>query len=142
MIENLAIDWPGSWPPNDTMELVPEYGRIYSFAMALEIATGVEGWRLPTNDDFAKFIAAIGGKERGAAALKVCGQSGYQARFAGFREPEDNTFRRLGQQTGFWTSTPADAGQAWKFWLKTEHDHIRLRPDDRSYGDSIRFVRS
>ena len=86
-------------------------------------------------------IATAGGRENGAANLKVGGKTGFEALYAGFREPEDNTFRRTGKQTGFWTATAADKQEAWKFFLLVEDDQIRFRPVSKLYGDSIRLVR-
>ena len=140
-VENLRIPWPGSWAPNGDEQLAATYGRLYTYAMALEIAARAPGWRLPTKEDVEALITAVGGRQTGAAALKAGGFSGFEALLAGFREPEDNTFRRTGKQTGFWTSTAAEARTAWKFYLLEEDEHIRFKPVTREYGDSIRLVR-
>lgn len=139
--ENLNVPWPGSWPPNGDESLAGKYGRLYTYEMALEIAARVPGWRLPTKDDAEILITEAGGREHGAAALKAGGATGFEALYAGFREPEDNTFRRTGKQTGFWTATAADEQEAWKFYLRAEDDQIRFHPVSRHYGDSIRLVR-
>jgi uncharacterized protein (TIGR02145 family) len=138
---NLNVSWPGSRPPNHDEKLVATYGRLYTYKMALEIADGIFGWRLPTKQDVETLIMEAGGAAAGAANLKTGGKTGFNALYAGFFEPEDNTFKRTGQQTGFWTATSADAEEAWKFWLKAEDEEIRLRPVSKLYGDSIRLVR-
>ena len=140
-VDNLSMDWPGSWSPNDDGNLVGKYGRFYTYDMALEIASHIPDWRLPTKEDVEILIAEVGGREQGAAALKVGGRTGFEALYAGFREPEDNTFRRTGKQTGFWTATAADTEEAWKFFLRMEDDVIRFIPVSKLYGDSIRLVR-
>jgi uncharacterized protein (TIGR02145 family) len=73
--------------------------------------------------------------------LKIGGKTGFGALYAGFLEPEDNTFRRTGKQTGFWTETAADEQEAWKFYLRVEDNQIRFHPVSKLYGDSIRLVR-
>ncbi len=140
-VDNLSIPWPGSWAPNGDDGLVGQYGRFYTYEMALEIASRVPGWRLPTKEDMEALIAGAGGFENGAAALKAGGRTGFEALYAGFREPEDNTFRRTGRQTGFWTATAYDAEEAWKMYLRAEDDVIRFNPVSKLYGDSIRLVR-
>lgn len=140
-VDNLNIPWPGSWAPNGEEALVAKYGRLYTYDMALKIASRADGWRLPTKTDVETLIAEAGGREKGAAALKVGGKTGFEALYAGFREPEDDTFRRTGQQTGFWAATSADEHTAWKFFLLIEDDKIRFYPVNRLYGDSIRLVR-
>ena len=140
-VENLSVPWPGSWAPNGDESLVATYGRLYTHAMALDLAALAPGWRLPTKEDVDALIAAVGGQALGAAALKTGGSSGFEALFAGFREPEDQTFRRTGKQTGFWSATLADENQAWKFFLRTEDDRIRFKPVSRDYGDSVRLIR-
>ena len=109
--------------------------------MALQIAARVPGWRLPTKKDVEALIVAVGGRRAGAAALKAGGSSGFEALLAGFREPEDNSFRRTGKQTGFWTATADDGQNAWKMYLLEEDNRIRFKPVSREYGDSIRLVR-
>ncbi len=140
-VENLGVPWPGSWAPNGDESLVVTYGRLYTYTMALDLATRARGWRLPTKADVTALIVAAGGRATGAAALKAGGSSGFEAMFAGFREPEDGTFRRTGKQTGFWTATAADTEEAWKFFLRTEDDRIRFKPVSRDYGDSVRLIR-
>jgi uncharacterized protein (TIGR02145 family) len=140
-VENLGVPWQGSWAPNGDESLVATYGRLYTHAMALDLAALTPGWRLPTKEDVEALIAAVGGQATGAAALKAGGSSAFEALLAGFREPEDQTFRRTGKQTGFWTSTPAGESEAWKFFLREEDNRIRFKPVSRDYGDSIRLIR-
>lgn len=140
-VENLGVPWPGSWAPGDDECKVATYGRLYTHAMALELVAHAPGWRLPTKEDVEALITAVGGRASGAVALKVGGKSGFAALLAGFREPEDQTFRRMGKQTGFWTATLSDDGNAWKLILRVEDDRIRLKPVSREYGDSVRLIR-
>src|SRR5262249_1840642 len=49
--ENLNIRWPGSWPPNGDETLAAKYGRLYTYEMAVEIASRASGWRLPNQGD-------------------------------------------------------------------------------------------
>ncbi len=140
-VENLGVPWPGSWAPNGDEGLVTSYGRLYTYAMALDLAARAPGWRLPTKEDVEALIAAVLGRDTGAAALKAGGSSAFEALLAGFREPEDQTFRRTGKQTGFWTATPAGESEAWKFFLRAEDNRIRFKPVSRDYGDSVRLIR-
>lgn len=140
-VENIDLPWPGSWAPDGDEDLAATYGRLYTYTMARGIAACAPGWRLPTKEDFEALIAAVGGRRTGAGALKAGGSSGFEALLAGFREPEDNTFRRTGKQTGFWTATADDGHDAWKIYLLAEDNGIRLKPVSREYGDSIRLVR-
>jgi len=141
MAVNLDIPWPGSWPPNGEEALAGKYGRLYTFDMARAIAARTPGWRLPTKEEVEALIAEAGGREKGAAALKAGGKTGFEVLYAGFREPEDSTFRRTGKQTGFWTATAAGKESAWKFFLLIEDNQIRFIPVSKQYGDSIRLVR-
>ncbi len=140
-VDNLGFLWPGSWSPNGDDSLAGKYGRLYTYDMALEIASLISGWRLPTKEDVEALIAEVGGCESGGAMLKIGGKTGFGALYAGFLEPEDNTFRRTGKQTGFWTETAADEQEAWKFYLRVEDNQIRFHPVSKLYGDSIRLVR-
>ena len=140
-VANLNLAWPGSWAPNGDETLVEKYGRLYTYDMAVEIASKVMDWRLPTREDVETMISTVGGSTNGAAALKPGGATGFDALYAGFREPDDDSFRRTGKQTGFWTGTAAHDEEAWKFWIRVEDDNIMLRPVSRQYGDSIRLVR-
>lgn len=69
MAENLNFETVGSFCPEGDSRNCKRLGRLYSWAEAKTVCP--EGWRLPTNEDFAQVLAQSHDGDSGAVSNKV-----------------------------------------------------------------------
>src|SRR5260370_607378 len=91
--ENLRAALPGSYCPGDDESESLRFGRLYTWAAALEACGRLgTGWRLPADDEWRQLANAYGGTlgdSDGRAAfadLRAGGSSGFNAALGGDRE--------------------------------------------------------
>lgn len=94
------------------------YGRYYTWEAASQLADQIEGWRLPTNQEFEQLISHLGGQRSAYQRLQTDGDSGFNAKLAGHFIPitvpsndyygsEVGEFDNVGISGFFWSSEPA-----------------------------------
>jgi len=69
MAENLNFETAGSFCPEGDSRNCKRLGRLYTWAEAKTVCP--EGWRLPTNEDFAQILAQSHDGEPGAVSNEV-----------------------------------------------------------------------
>ena len=113
---------PGWCYYNNNPENGEKYGKLYNW-YAVNDSRGLvpEGWRIPSDKDWAQLSDYIGGKEIGGEKLKSTNgwseggngtnESGFDGLPGGFRYYHG--FYYIGKYGYFWSSTDASAGSTW-----------------------------
>ncbi len=86
MAENLSIAVAGSrcyFSKYHQRNDCSTYGRYYTWEAARNAEDQIDGWRLPTNEDFKELLAALGGERNACTSLRENGSSGFEAKPAG-----------------------------------------------------------
>lgn len=98
---------------NDENYNCDAYGRLYDSNAANSIANQIEGWHLPSDDEWKDLELALGmdenvldgfGFQRGTdqgTQLKIGGTSGFEARLGGWATPQ--IYYDINTQTKFWS---------------------------------------
>ena len=137
MAENVNTVTPGSWTFNGIKENGAKYGRLYTWEAAQKVCPA--GWKLPTEDDWAKLAKALGGEEVAGKKLKINGSSGFNAKLAGYSN--GGSFWFLESYGGFWTSTGYDKEHAWYIFLTQKENSLTKTYFSKSYGFSVRCIK-
>jgi uncharacterized protein (TIGR02145 family) len=155
----------GSWCYNNDIENCSLYGRLYNFETAVGEDKDIcpEGWRVPTDDDFAKLEKEMGvseeevisqewrGGERSIgdklktedncsqADDRFCGTVGLDIEMGGVRE-KDGNFLYLGTRSFFWTSS-SDQDFGWVRGFGREKEGVYRGLEDKEAGFFIRCIK-
>ena len=151
MTENLSMNVvnPGTYCYENDFENCRRYRQLYTWQTAREGCQSLgRGWRLPTNEDWRKLAASVGGvrddsKDGGAAAyaaLVTGGRSGFNAVFGGGRTPEGQ-YDRVGAHGFYWTATESDKDHAWFYNFGGLKILNRHDDGDKTRALSVRCVR-
>jgi uncharacterized protein (TIGR02145 family) len=130
-----------------------EDGYYYTWEAAKNVCPS--GWRLSSDSDFAILEEAVVAGPSGidwlntqyrgpdeAAALKVGGSSGFDAKYAGYRGVGSvGSFTNRGNNTHWWTSTAGSGGRAYKRQLFAGFDSVERALYDAGGGFSVRCLK-
>ena len=120
---NLATTAVPSYCYEDADANCGRYGRLYTWEAAQRGCRSLgDGWRLPTNDEWAELAKHYGGlmEEGGDAgkatftALLSGGKTGFDAVLGGGRDL-DGAYARADAHGIYWTATESAAGTAWVY---------------------------
>lgn len=144
--DNLRLVLPGSYCYGDAASQCLRFGRLYTWASAVQVCTQLgPGWRLPTDDEWRQLVKAYGGllgdsKDRAASTDLVAGRSsGFNAVLGGNREA-DGSYARLDEHGFYWTATESANEHAW-FYNFGRLGLNRHRGGDKSMAVSVRCVK-
>jgi uncharacterized protein (TIGR02145 family) len=150
MTDNLNLDLPNSYCYGGMASECLRFGRLYTWASALEACRRLGTARLPTNDEWRQMAKGYGGVRGDSeddghaayAALLKGGSSGFNALLGGGREPDGN-YARIEAHGFYWTATEVDRDHAWfyNFGLGSE----LLNPQgggDKSIALSVRCIKA
>lgn len=121
--DNLNIDTGQSYCYDDAELNCGRYGRLYPWESAQRGCQALgEGWRLPTNEEWAKMAAHYGGvrgdsADNGSAAYKALfmgGSAGFNALFGGNRSAAGQ-YERLNAHGLYWTASETGPATAWLY---------------------------
>ena len=149
MTENLKINIPGSNCYENKTENCNRYGRLYTWASAVEGCAAMgEGWHLPTNEEWQKLASSFGGvrddsKDSGRTAfstLKFGGTSQFNAMFGGSRDP-DSVYRRLEAHGFFWTATETNPTTAWFYNFGKNGQLLNRHEGEKQRAVSVRCIK-
>ena len=119
--QNLAVTTVPSYCYEDADAHCRRYGRLYTWEAAQRGCPALgDGWRLPTNDEWAQLAKQYGGlMEEGPGAGKATftalmtgGTTGFDAVLGGGRDL-DGTYARADAHGLYWTATESGAATAW-----------------------------
>ena len=131
------------------------YGALYNWYEAVDVAKQIEGWRLPSDEDWRQLEFELGmGKAtwdslkwRGnpiGNALKQDGSSGFDARYGGYLHFDGDIYAFLEESGYYWTSSDTSMEEtdlgALRYVKKKE---ARLYRDFafKTYGFSVRLIK-
>lgn len=131
------------------------YGTLYNYKLSLKAATGVTGWRVPTDQDWAKLIDFLGGylvagsklKEEGTTHWVAPNQlasntSGFTAIGSGYYDVINALgFQDLGNVAYYWSSTPYESAMII-YKVRSDNFWSYREQGDKSNFYSIRLVKN
>lgn len=148
--------WPGGaycWC-NDDSTNKELYGALYNFAAVID-SCGLcpKGWHVPTESEWLRLIAFLGGDEVAGGKLKEKGtaywnypnigatdECGFRGRPGGGRGRISGS-GDIGEFATWWSSTPYDSTYAWHYGLYRNSAKMRFNPGHRASGFSVRCVK-
>ena len=151
MTANLGSNIPDSYCYDDRAGNGKRFGRLYTWESARRgcVLLG-EGWRLPTEAEWARLTSLYGGmtadsivlRKRAYKVLLADGGAGFNAVLGGNRDPGGNYVR--GDAHGFyWTITENDSRSAWYYnFAKGSQALFRQDGGEKERAFSVRCVKS
>jgi len=150
MAENLNKTTANSWCYNDSPDSCAKYGRLYTWAAANRAC--LNGWHLPTHDEWDNLVTAVGGSS--VAGKKLISTSygyywtddyGFSALLGGYRY-FDGYFTKAGYNGYWWTATEfsgdRSGASAYSRGMGSGDDVTDdVYFDGKSYGFSVRCVK-
>ncbi len=141
------------WLKNDETNR-ETYGTLYNWYAVDTGKLAPKGWHIPTKAEWETLAKTLGGeaiaggkmKEKGTAHwfspnTGATNESGFNAIPSSTRNYDGQTFYILGDGCYFWTSTEADAANAWTRSLLCDSLGLKIFSASKSYGRSIRCVK-
>lgn len=146
---NLNVNTPSSYCYDDAEANCRRYGRLYTWESAQRACRALgDGWRLPTNDEWAQMAKPYGGVRDDSAdggkaayvALIAGGRSGFDAVHGGGRDPSGE-YARL-DHAFYWTATESSPTKAW-FYNLGKNGRILNRHGDgeKQWAFAVRCLR-
>lgn len=141
MAKNLNVETEGSWCYDNKPENCEKYGRLYTWAAAmnlLESCNGLHcavearhrgicpsGFHIPTRDEFKELVKFVGGSEKAQKALrsktgwekKGSDTYGFSALPAGYYSSTYEKFYYVGNYADFWSSTEYKGDNAYDLYI-------------------------
>jgi uncharacterized protein (TIGR02145 family) len=127
-----------------------KYGYLYDWETACKITNGLEGWHLPTKEEWETLMkyldpyygVLINSKQVYFSVIEG-GSSGFNALFGGCRTSHEVSF--LGTMAHFWSSTSnigASSNKAWYFvCFSAPHEEAFIFDESKDLGYSVRLFR-
>ena len=137
MTEDLKVAADPSYCYGGVDENCRRYGRLYTWESAQRACRALgDGWRLPTNDEWAQMAKSFGGvrddsTDGGRAAyvaLIAGGAAGFDAVYGGGRDPRGE-YGRLDAHGFYWTASESGPTTAW-FYNFGKNGQILNRHND------------
>ncbi len=142
-----TADSTSSWYYNDdSVANAAEYGRLYTWYVATSAAFTPEGWKIPTETDWANLVTNVGGSETEVSSkLQRGGSSGFNAPISG-RRSSNGTYGLASTGAGlFWSTTDGfafdRAGAAFIESDINESGRFYISGVDKDAGISVRFLK-
>ncbi len=134
-----TADSTSSWYyDDDSVANAAEYGKLYSWYVAQEIAP--EGWVLPSEADIDELNIFLG--INAGTKIKVGGGSEFEAKLAGVWVANSNSFFDLNEFGDFWTKSEQDNFEAKVFGISEVSSQIREGSSNKENGLSVRFIKN
>ncbi|SHM50883.1 major paralogous domain-containing protein [Fibrobacter sp. UWR3] len=142
MAQNLNYKSDNSYCYNDSAKYCSEYGRLYTWADAMESCP--TGWHLPSKDEFVILANIAGGSSKAGKPLMAkdgwnSNGGGYDtysfAALPGGARNEDGEYVLLGEQGSFWLASE----EAFRFVVNNLP--LYIAPNNRGRGLSVRCLK-
>lgn len=130
-------------------------GKLYNwYAVNDPRGLAPEGWRIPTDDDWAALVDFLGGESVAGEKMKYTdfwvpgsgeigkgnNESGLSVLPGGTRTTA-GLFRNIDYNAYFWSSTEYDEETAWTYWLRWISSPVNRYSAPKANGNSIRCVK-
>lgn len=149
MADNLNYNANESWCYEDFEENCTQYGRLYSWNVAMagssvEESTGIcpEGWNIPSKSDWETLVETY----KKTKDLLEGGISGFEVNLSGLKFP-NNSYGFLEKSAAFWSSTKdesittGDYIFTWYFYSDQKNKEPQRYSTDVEYGQSVRCIK-
>lgn len=123
----------------------------YTYDAALRVSKKIEGWHLPTKEEFKKLIDFCGGSDIAGKKLKSTSgwydsgngtdDYGFNALPVGGRNYNNGVFYYLGNNSYFWSATEYDALYAYILNLYYDYEGAGLSDYYKIYAFSVRLIK-
>jgi uncharacterized protein (TIGR02145 family) len=142
---------------NNSADNSSKYGHLYNwFAVNDSRKIAPAGWHIPSDADWSILTNYLGGENIAGSKLKEAGvlnwfspntsatnESGFTGLPGGLRSYSDGTFRNMGSNSYFWSTTASDTLRAWDRELfYNQMNCFRSNYDSKLYGLSVRCVKN
>jgi uncharacterized protein (TIGR02145 family) len=136
--KNLDVDDGGGgiYAYNNDESNVATYGRLYTWDAAVRVAASIDGWHLPTNDEWTTLTTYLGGESVAGGELK---ETGFTA--LGGSRNIDGTFTNIGGIGFWWSATEYDATRAWYRIMYSNNSDVARYHYYKEVGYSVRLVK-
>ncbi|MDD4970289.1 MAG: fibrobacter succinogenes major paralogous domain-containing protein [Paludibacter sp.] len=157
--ENAAwanLTTPGyCWYNNDSIANKNVYGALYNWYAVKSGKLAPAGWHVASDAEWTQLTTTLGGEVEAGAKMKEGGLShwcnpnqgatngsGFTGLPGGLRSYSDGTFRKVGNNGYFWTTTQSDSLRGWDRELfYNQVNCFRYNFDSKHYGFSVRCVK-
>ena len=151
MAENLNEDSESSFCYDDDPLNCTTYGRLYNWQAAMDIANKIDGWHLPTDDEWKTLERHLGMSENDvdrtgqrssggvAAKLGEDGSSGFNTLLGGRRSSFGN-FNSLGKYGSFWSSS-LNVSSVWARDVNILDSYVYRFSYNQSVSFSARLIK-
>jgi uncharacterized protein (TIGR02145 family) len=118
---NVAVTVEPSYCYDDSPRNCERYGRLYTWESAHRACHALDGWHLPTNEEWRRLASYYGGirqesDDLGNAAFVALidgGRSGFNAVYGGGRTDKSGEYLRLEAHGFYWSATESGPDRAW-----------------------------
>lgn len=152
LMQNLNSNVGESYCHSEKPARCTDYGRLYTFQAAVKACAMLgEGWRLPTNAEWATMATHYGGVrdqsvDGGKTAYKTLlmnGKSGFNAQLGGNRESDGKAYARFQAHGLYWTATDNGHSQAWFYNFGAGSEILNRHEDgNKQLALSVRCIRA
>lgn len=149
-LANMNADLPTSLCYDSLEVNCDQYGRLYTWKMAMTVCEGLgAGWRLPSADDWRTLAKSYGGvyndsNDKGKGAYRELTEGGsslFHALLGGGYVPSGG-YRRLGGHGFYWTSTETNDSTAWFINFGKGSPALHLQSDgEKNNAFTVRCVK-
>lgn len=149
MAENLNFEVDSSYCYNDSAKYCTKYGRLYSWVAANRAC--LDGWHLPTIDEFETLLATVGKQSIAGKKLKSASgwnndgngtdDFGFTALPAGIWYGKDKYYNYEGHHANFWSSIKNGSDSADYVNMFYGYDSVHVFVHDKNDGMSVRCLK-
>lgn len=129
-----------------------KYGKLYNwYAITDPRGLAPEGWHIPSDEEWTKLTAYLGGKIQASAKIKSprgwstggngSNETGFSALPGGTRSINE-AFSFAGDYGYWWTNTTFDDYSAWNRFLAYNNNYIGRSTGWKQFGNSVRCVKN
>lgn len=154
--KNMAIDdgLGGVYYPNNDINNVDDYGCLYTWDAAMRIAATVDGYDLPTRQDFNDLISCIGYESNAGGKLKATGLEFWNS--PNYGATDDYNFHGTGAGSRLTSGSFSNFKSVCFMWTKTESSSLRAyykfmqysnaylvdRENTKLFGFTVRLIKN
>ncbi|NLJ07080.1 MAG: hypothetical protein GX437_05370 [Sphingobacteriales bacterium] len=140
MAENLKYKMTGSFCFDKVQAYCDTFGYLYTYKAATKACPA--GWHLPSKAEFMELINYLGGMEKAGASLIKGGKSGFDALLGGDYTSDNDFFYGIGRHTSFWSSTIANAEDAFTMEIHEEDYSLAVYQNLFENGYYVRCLKN
>lgn len=130
---------------DDDKKNCDKFGGLYNWDDAMVAAAKIDGWKLPSNEDWSILEKKLnqGNVKKAGKELTSDGSSGFNADFSGYLHFDGDIYAFLGESGYFWTSTvnSQDPLLSSSRYIIKNNDTLFHDYAYKTYGFSVRLVK-